>query len=124
VSKDGPDYDEDDDSGQSGFLVMPFDDADDLLDNDDTAELIVVILPDGSEEKTDDSVDEGVAKRRRLAARLSANRIARRPMNGKRLRVAMRARRWRLRNKGKHKLHKATTVSRHQPTLHLTKLKK
>jgi len=98
--------------GVEEFVVMPWDDA--LIEN----ELLLAAFPCGATDNGGvNDLSEGVARRRRLAARLSAGRIRGRPMGGARHKTAMRAKRWRLRHRGKHLLNKKTTVYRNQASL-------
>jgi len=98
---------------ETDYMVIPLSEWEDP-DEDDPEDYVLVAVFSPS----DLPVEEAVAKRHSLAARLSAGRIRGRPMGGKRLRSAQRAKAWRRANPGKTKRKRMHTVYRDSSPIH------
>ncbi len=99
------------------YMVLPADQWEDPDEEDPEDYTLVAVLSPGGSPPASDGVSEAVASRRRLAARMSAARIRRRPLGGKRLRAARRAKAWRRANPGKTRRKRMHTVYRVKPPL-------
>ena len=99
-----------DDPEDVDYMVIPLSDWMDPDDGDPEGYTLVAVFA-----PSDLPVEEAVARRRSLAARLSAARIRGRPLGGKRLRAAMRAKAWR-------RAHPGRTARKRMHTLYRTKL--
>jgi hypothetical protein len=104
---------EGDDKAPDDYMVVPLEEWEDPEEDDPAYYTLVAVFSPSSLSAT-----EAVAKRHSLAARLSAGRIRGRPMGGRRLRVAMRAKAWRRANPGKTKRKRMHTVYRDSSSIH------